>query len=124
MAEVLTRTALQAGRYEGILTGADETEIEALHKGRIVGVAQMTPNGSEPGGAMQVALDLPADVLCDGVQVVGLRSTATGEVLDRITLMAGSALDDDIRGEITLLRDELEMLKRAFRRHCADTAQD
>jgi len=71
-----------------------------------------------------VTLELPADVLSDGVQVVGLRSTATGEVLDRITLMAGSALDEDIRSEIALLRDELEMLKRAFRRHCADTSED
>lgn len=123
MAEALVRTTLQAGRYEGVLTGAGQTEIEALHKGRIVGVAQVTTHPDEPG-AMQVALDLPADVLSDGVQVVGLRSTATGEVLDRITLMAGSALDEDIRGEITLLRDELEMLKRAFRKHCADTAQD
>jgi hypothetical protein len=58
------------------------------------------------------------------VQVVGLRSTASGEVLDRITLMAGSALQEDIRGEMALLRDELEMLKRAFRRHCAETGQD
>ncbi len=124
MTEVLTRTKLQAGRYEGVLTGADQTEIEALHKGRTVGVAQITPHPTEAGGAMQVTLALPADVLSDGVQVVGLRSTATGEVLDRITLMAGAALDEDIRGEITLLRDELEMLKRAFRRHCADTAQD
>ncbi|MBL4627210.1 MAG: hypothetical protein JKY00_04115 [Roseicyclus sp.] len=123
MAEVLVRTALQAGRYQGVLTGAGQTEIEALHKGRIVGVAQVTPHTSEVG-AMQVTLELPADVLSDGVQVVGLRSTATGEVLDRITLMAGSALDEDIRSEISLLRDELEMLKRAFRRHCADTSED
>jgi hypothetical protein len=124
MAEALVRTVLQAGRYEGILTGAAQTEIEALHKGRIVGVAQVTPHATEPGGAMQVSLTLPPEVLSDGVQVVGLRSTATGDVLDRITLMAGSALDEDIRSEIVLLREELEMLKRAFRRHCADTAQD
>lgn len=123
MAEALVRTALQAGRYEGVLTGAGQTEIEALHKGRIVGVAKVTGHPEEPG-AMHVALDLPTDVLSDGVQVVGLRSTATGEVLDRITLMAGSALDEDIRSEMSLLREELEMLKRAFRRHCADTAQD
>lgn len=123
MAEVLVRTTLQAGRYEGVLTGAGQTEIEALHKGRIVGVAQVTKHPDDPG-AMHVALDLPTDVLSDGVQVVGLRSTATGEVLDHITLMAGSALDEDIRSEMSLLREELEMLKRAFRRHCADTESD
>lgn len=123
MAETLVRTTLHAGRYEGVLTGAGQTEIEALHKGRIIAVAQVTTHPVE-AGALHVALDLPADVLSDGVQVVGLRSTATGDVLDRLTFMAGSAMDDDIRGELMLLREELEMLKRAFRRHCADTNQD
>ncbi len=123
MAESLVCTALQGGRYEGVLTGATQTEIEALHRGKIIGIAQLAPHPGEEG-AVAVSLDLPIDVISDGVQVVGLRSTASGEVLDRVTLMAGSALDEDIRGEMALLRDELEMLKRAFRRHCAETGQD
>lgn len=123
MTETLICTTLQAGRYQGVLTGAAQTEIEALHRGRIVGVARIGPHPDETD-AMMVSLDLPAEVLSDGVQVVGLRSTATGEVLDRITLMAGTALDEDVRGELALLRDELEMLKRAFRRHCAETGED
>jgi hypothetical protein len=116
-------TALQAGRYEGVLTGAGQTEIEAMHRGRIVAVAQLSPHPTEEG-AQTVSLELPAEVLSDGVQVIGLRSTVTGAVLDRITLLAGSALEEDIRGDIALLRDELEMLKRAFRRHCAETGED
>ena len=51
-----------------------------------------------------------------------MRAVPGGTVLDRITLMAGAALDEDIRAEIALLRDELELLKSAFRRHCAETA--
>lgn len=123
MGEALICTGLEAGQYEGLLTGAGATEIEAVHKGKIVGVAKIGPDPSDDA-AQRVSLALPLEVLSDGVQVVGLRSTATGEVLDRITLMAGSALDEDIRGEVALLRDELEMLKRAFRRHCAETGQD
>lgn len=123
MAEALMRTDLHAGRYEGVLTGAGQTEIEALHRGRIVGVAKIAPHPTEDG-AQRVTVELPADVLSDGVQVIGLRSTATGDVLDRITLMAGTALDEDVRGELALMRDELEMLKRAFRRHCAETGED
>ena len=123
MGESLMCTGLQAGQYEGVLTGADATEIEAVHKGKIVGVAKLGPDPTNDA-AQRVSLDLPMDVLSDGVQVIGLRSTATGEVLDRITLMAGSALEEDVRGELALLRDELEMLKHAFRRHCAETGQD
>jgi len=123
MTETLVCTTLSAGRYEGVLKGAEQTEIEALHRGKIIGIATLAPHPKEVD-ALAVSLDLPQEVVSDGVQVVGLRSTASGEVLDRITLMAGSALDEDIRGEIALLRDELEMLKRAFRRHCAETGQD
>jgi hypothetical protein len=68
-------------------------------------------------GATRVSVEFPAEILSDGVQVVALRSTVTGAVLDRVTLLAGDALDEDIRAEVALLRDELEMLKRAFRRH-------
>lgn len=121
--EVLVRVGLEAGRYDGVLSGAGQTEIEALHKGRIVAVASLSAHPTE-AGAQRVSLNLPAEVLSDGVQVIGLRSTATGQVLDRVTLMAGSALDEDVRGELALLRDEVEMLKRAFRRHCAETGQD
>jgi hypothetical protein len=31
-------------------------------------------------------------------------------------------LEEDIRAEVSLLRAELDLLKRAFRRHCAETA--
>jgi hypothetical protein len=30
-------------------------------------------------------------------------------------------LDEDIRAEVDLLRAELDLLKRAFRRHCSET---
>ena len=43
------------------------------------------------------------------------------EVLGSFTLIAGEALGDDLRAEVSLLRAELDMLKRAFRRHCLET---
>ena len=36
-------------------------------------------------------------------------------------MITGEPVEDDLRGEIDLLRAELDMLKRAFRRHCIDT---
>ena len=36
--------------------------------------------------------------------------------------IAGEAVSDDLRAEVELLRAELDMLKRAFRRHCLETA--
>ena len=44
----------------------------------------------------------------------------TGDALAHETIIAGEVLDEDVRAEVMLLRAELDMLKRAFRRHCAD----
>ena len=118
----LTRVALKAGRYEGRLTGANGQVpiIELVHLDRVIGHAEVTP----AEGGHQVVADMPPVVLSDGVQVVTLRSAADGTALDRLSFLMGSGLDEDFRGELALLRDELELLKRAFRRHCVETGAD
>lgn len=121
--ENLVQVRLTGGRYEGLLTAPEGTGIEALHLGNVVAAAQVTAD-TDRADTYRVTLDLPASVVADGVQIISLRSTLSDTVLGRITLMAGSALDEDFRNEIALLRDELEMLKRAFRRHCVETGQD
>jgi hypothetical protein len=118
--ESLTRVRLSGGRYEGLLTAADGAGVEAVVEGRVIATASVSQDPDRANN-WRVALDLPAEVIGEGVKVIVLRSVATGEILDRITLMSGAPLDEDIRAELALLRDELEMLKRAFRRHCAET---
>jgi hypothetical protein len=118
----LTKTRLQAGIWEGELTGADDLPptLAAEHLGRPLAGLAVTPAGGD--GRFLVTLPLPAELLSDGVQTVVITEEGVGEVLARISLIAGEALDDDIRAEIDLLRAELDMLKRAFRRHCVETA--
>jgi hypothetical protein len=76
-----------------------------------------TPLGE---GRWSLRLVLPADLLTDGVQTVVIRDRASGARLDSFAIVCGSPLDDDLRAEIDLLRAELELLKRAFRRHVAE----
>jgi hypothetical protein len=121
--EALVRVRLHAGRYEGVLTAenpANSHGLEAVHEGKVVAVATLVQDDVRPAD-WRVTIDLPASLIAEGVQVIAIRSVITGAVLDRITLMAGAPLDEDFRAEVALLRDELEMLKRAFRRHCAET---
>ncbi len=119
----LTRIGLQGGRYEGVMVSPElPPVIEAVHRERVIGTAEVSP--AEGDDRFRVVFELPGSVVSDGVQVVSLRSAVDGEVLDRITLMAGSAIEEDVRAELALVRDELEMLKRVFRRHCAETEGD
>ena len=41
--------------------------------------------------------------------------------LAQFTLVAGQPLDEDIRAELSLLRAELDLLKRAFQRHVRES---
>jgi hypothetical protein len=43
-------------------------------------------------------------------------------LLGSFSIVAGDALAEDIRAELSLLRAELDMLKKAFRRHCVETS--
>lgn len=76
---------------------------------------------SDGMGLWDVKLKVPSEILSDGVQTILIRDDASGETLADVRLITGTPVDQDIRAEMELLRAELDMLKRAFRRHCVET---
>jgi len=121
----LVKTRIQAGIWEGVLSGEFETgdapEILVTHLERPVSTVAVTPDPENPG-IWNVKIAIPPELLSDGVQTFLIRDGGTQEKLDSFTVVTGAPLEDDIRGELDLLRAELDMLKRAFRRHCVETA--
>jgi hypothetical protein len=75
----------------------------------------------ERSGEWLVQVPVPAELLSEGVQTFLIRNMATGEKLQHFTIITGVAMEDDLRAEVELLRAELDLLKRAFRRHCLET---
>jgi hypothetical protein len=115
----LTQTRIANGVWEGVLAGGDEpVALEALHQGRRLEGLTVTPM-LEVSAGHAVQLAIPTAILSEGVQTVLLQ--AGGEVLASFTLIAGVPLEEDLRAEISLLRAELDLLKKAFRRHVAET---
>jgi hypothetical protein len=92
--------------------------IQALHQGRALEGVEVKPLPGKTG-RHGVRVPIPAQLLTEGVQTVLLQTGDT--VLAQFSLIAGTPLDDDLRAEIGLLRAELDLLKRAFRRHCTET---
>ncbi len=118
---VLTKTKLQQGVWEGLLTGAASgilPKIDVTHQGKTV--QDVTVTAVEGGHAVQVPV--PREAIADGMQTLLITDADTGTQISSVTLMAGEVLDDDLRVEVNLLRAELDMLKRAFRRHCLETS--
>lgn len=120
---VLTKTKMQQGIWEGLLTGAAEGElpkISVTHQGAQVPDVTVTLLEGNKGHALRIPI--PPEAVADGIQTLVIADADTDEHLGAVTLLAGEALGDDMRVEVDLLRAELDMLKRAFRRHCLDTS--
>lgn len=121
----LTKTRLRAGIWEGRLTGAAHTGgapgLAAYHLEQALDGVTIEPV-ADTDDAWSVKVPLPSTILSEGVQTVLVREGAEGDTLAVITLVAGTPLEEDMTAEIALLRAELDMLKRAFRRHCVETA--
>lgn len=118
----LIKTTIKMGVWHGVITGAGSDApqiVVALHDAPIDGVS-VTPNSLE--GAWTLSVQIPPDAIADGVQTLLIIDAVRDEQIGHITLLAGDVLSDDIRAEMDLLRAELDMLKRAFRRHCLETA--
>ena len=119
---MLTKTRIRAGVWEGVLTGVvGEPQLQALHLEQVLPGLVVQQAEGQPG-AWALRLPIPMDLLSEGVQTFMIREVGAADILGHFTVITGVAMEDDVRAEIDLLRAELDMLKRAFRRHCLETA--
>ena len=119
----LIKTRLFEGVWEGVLSyegkGKFQPEIEVTHLDKALTDVEVTPG---PGkGQWGIRVPIPTASIADGVQVFLIRDAHSGDVLNSFTLMSGDFLGYDIRMEMALLREELDMMKRVLRRHCLET---
>lgn len=118
-----TSLGLKSGVWEGVLTDADRpARVALVLHGRTLAEAAVTPDGE---GRFRVSAALPAGSLAQGAQTYLLiaddghadEGPRPGAIrLAALPVIAGEALDEDLRAEIDLLRAELDLLKREFRR--------
>lgn len=113
-------TKVTAGIWLGDLTGAGAAEpaLEVTHLGTIL--EGVTCIHHPDRDLWRVSVPIPHDLISDGVQTFVI-SDAAGVTLDSFTVICGEPLTDELRAEIGLLRSELDLLKKAFRRHCSET---
>ena len=114
--------AMRQGVWEGRILQNDTgvPQVEVLFQENPVEAAKLTATDDPTTWALTVPI--PSDAISDGVQTFLIVDKLAKEKIGHFTLLAGEALGDDVRAEVDLLRAELDMLKRAFRRHCLETS--
>jgi hypothetical protein len=120
----LTKIRFRNGIWEGQISNAPtsgaQPDITVMFQDQPV--RDVNLHEGERDGVWIVTIPVPAEALADGVQTFVIFDAADSSRLGEFTLIAGEAVADDLRAEVELLRAELDMLKRAFRRHCLETA--
>lgn len=110
----LVQGRIAGGVWEGVVEAETTPVVEALHMGRTIEGVEVRPVAGR-SGQFGVAVPIPVWALNEGVQTFVVQ--AGGERIAAFSLIAGQPLDEDIRAEVSLLRAELDLLKRAFQRH-------
>lgn len=123
MSQKFETIGLKGGVWTGILHADQPHDRIALtHFGQVVAIAELQENTE---GQWQVSVAIPPKTLSDGVQTYVLIADQGQEDqapqpgaqhLGALSLIAGGALDHDFQAEISLLKAEIELLKREFRR--------
>ncbi|MFV0515096.1 MAG: hypothetical protein ACK5MY_15930 [Jhaorihella sp.] len=118
----LTKLRMRNGVWEGRLSGATDgirPIVGVRYLDRYVEDVRLS-ECDEPG-CWDIAIPIPAEAVADGVHTFLVTDEVDDARLGDFTLIAGESVADDLRAEMELLRAELDMLKRAFRRHCLET---
>ena len=119
----ITKTRLFEGVWEGVLTatekGLAKPDLGVTHLERPLGDVFIEDTQNE--GEWVVRIPVPVEMIGDGAQTFLIFDMTSGAALDSFTIIAGDGAMDDVRAEMALLRAELDLLKRAFRRHCVET---
>jgi HAMP domain-containing protein len=116
--------SVQGGQISGTITASSDQDVprtlDLLHQGSTVGFATCEPVANSVN-LYRFTADIPAEIISDGVQTLLFNLRETEETLGHLSFVAGTPLEADIRAEVSQLRAELELLKKAFRRHCRET---
>ena len=115
----LAKMRLRNGVWEGRIGGTDGVRPDI----RVMYLDQPVENVEviEEDGGWNLSVPVPTHAIADGVHTFLIINGEDDTKMGDFTLLAGEVIADDLRAEVELLRAELDMLKRAFRRHCLET---
>ena len=119
----LTRIRFSNGKWEGRIDGAKDTGVKPDLRVTLMDqdIDGVEISEGETGKQWKVVITVPSRAIADGVHSILIFDASQDTKLGEFTLIGGEPATDGLLSEVSLLRAELDMLKRAFRRHCLET---
>ena len=114
----LTHTSVQAGVWTAILTevrGAETPEVDVRLGDQRLSDLTLRALG-EAGGRYELQVRIPQGAVSEDGGLISVADPATGSVIGMVQVSVGTPPDDDLRAEVTRLRQEMELVKDVLRR--------
>ena len=120
----ITQIKFSQGVWQGLISGAAPGTDHlpkfdvTLHEEPVDTVQVIRTQDTDE---LHLQIAIPPSAVGSGVHSFVITEHQSLDVLARFTLIGGDLAEQDLRAVIDLLRADLELLKRAFRRHCVET---
>ncbi|WP_170423445.1 hypothetical protein [Ruegeria arenilitoris] len=113
----LTPTLFKNGIWRAYVRAETEPQIDVHYLGQVLEDVRI----AEVENGWELSVQVPPSAISDGVHCFVIRDSPSTEKLGEFTIIAGTPAAEDLRAEVALLRAELDMLKRSFRRSQASS---
>ena len=120
----ITQIKFSQGVWQGLISGAAPGTDHlpkfdvTLHEEPVDTVQVIRTQDTDE---LHLQITIPPSAVGSGVHSFVITEHQSLDVLARFTLIGGDLAEQDLRAEIDILKAELELLKRACRRHCVET---
>lgn len=113
----LTHTSVRGGVWTAILTakGPDAPSVEVRLGDERLSDVTVNPL-DDAGGRFELQVRIPPGALSEDGGLISVADPATGAVIGMLQVSVGTPPDDDLRAEVTRLRQEMELVKDVLRR--------
>lgn len=118
---MLQMSRLREGRWEGIVSSHNMPKIQITHLDKPVGEPSVEDMGKD---RWRVSVAIPPVLLNEGILTFLVFDEVGQEKIGEFLINAGLSAGEDLRAEVDLLRAELDLMKKAFRRHCVETGAE
>ncbi len=108
---------LRSGEWIVELSAPEQPALEVSFRGEALEDGIWEDLGE---GRWRLRQPVPVGMLDEGAQSFVL-ADSTGDVVARLSLLAGEPVAQELVAQVERLQAELDLLKRAFRAHCRDT---
>lgn len=115
----IREAAFENGIWQAEVASVDQPDIVVFYQGSEVSGVSIEEVDTN---LWEISVPIPSVAIAAGVHSFAVQERGADTTLTSFSILAGDVLAHDVRAEMSLMRAELDLLKRAFRRYVSENS--